>query len=92
MSEGHKVNKAIGGREQKEKSSFDDRFLRVVADYITSPTRRNEILAAGFMSGGEMVYDMRKVTREGNEFGNSYIGLSPDNVGPLPDNPQEGSF
>jgi len=77
----------VRGGVEREKIGFTDRIGLAIVKYITSPTKLREISAAGVMYGVESVYDMRKVAREGNEWGNSYHGLTANNVGPLPDNP-----
>lgn len=73
-----------GGRGQKNWVNWQRIGLAVVR-YFASPTKLGELTAAGTMYGIESVYDMRKVAREGNEWGNQYPGLTAENVGQLPE-------
>jgi hypothetical protein len=76
----------VDGKEIK-KIGVVDRVGLALVRYMTSPTRLRELSAAGTMYGIESMYDMRKVAREGNEWGNQYPGLTAENVGPLPQDP-----
>jgi hypothetical protein len=73
--------------ETEVKNSLFDRYINLILSYVSSPTRRREALTAGILSSAEITYDVRKVAREGNEFGNTYDWFSANstNVGPLPE-------
>jgi hypothetical protein len=81
------VEDGVPGGVEATKIGLLDRVGLSIVRYFASPIRLREVATAIPMYAVESVYDARKVTIEGNEFGNTYKGLYDWNVGPLPDNP-----
>jgi len=80
------VPSSEGGVEVNKMDLLDRVGLSIVR-YYSSPTRLREVATAIPMYAVESIHDARKVTLEGNEFGNKYIGLNENNIGPLPNDP-----